>query len=471
MNVTAPSFPWVKEGARRYRQQLDSSGLLWNRWYRKDVEAGHGALAVVSYCRFRSSLTSAELEARLQKAWRAMRYFNPGIACKLEEFYRTYEVPNESEVERWMRETFHIHALKTMDEVIQGCQHDLQPVMHFWPNRRDGMGELLLSTHHHFTDGHGALYLWDTLFKLVDKPLDVSFGDEAQYLPFARSDLLGLPRIPNVPSFLKAAHVLSETFLPDTIGLPRHDTGRPGIKDRCLIFRQFLSVAQTSAIMVACKERRLTVSAAFRAAQMLVCQAVEAEATSSKPSQSPRNKYMTIDMFDTRPWFRELAVPDRNLGTDFHASIPSLFDLEKKDFREVANDVNTWLKETRAQYKADPTGLDALAMALQPVLCGDLPAPRAPVTSSLGVLDDFVSRKYGSSIEVDDTWNFALGAYGPITAWVIYTFRDRFQVVACCNEAYFEPAIIQKAMRDTTATMLKGLKIEDLSGLEASSWP
>lgn len=101
-------------------------------------------------------------------------------------------------------------------------RREFKKVLRFCPNRHgkggNGSGGELLLVHNQFVDdGRGTFYLFDALFRLVQNLEDVTFSDEAKYVPPARNDLLGLPNRPFIAAFLKAAGVIDASFAPDPV--------------------------------------------------------------------------------------------------------------------------------------------------------------------------------------------------------------------------------------------------------------
>lgn len=469
--VSSASFPWIEIRRGYYRQQLDSLSTRWSTWYTDDLEWRRDPVNIASYCKIRCpKLSPLELETRLRKAWIALRYHSPGIASGLvrepegETHYRSYETPTRSALSQWVWQTFRVHTHKSIDVLCEELGREFMPVLNFCPGRPEeatagSSGELLLVCNHFFNDGRGTFYLWQAFLKLAQIPEEVVFGDEAEHLPPSRDDLLGLPPRPTVPAFIRAATAIGNAFTPKPIALPLEvnaDTSKPGSK----MVRHMLTEQQTAALVLACRKRGITVTAAFRAAHMMSCQAAW-----TASGREPRDQYMAIEMFDVRPWFRKPYDSRRNFGADYHGLIPARFDLSiPNSFDRLAQDVNEWLRERRQEYAADPNGLDAILVVMQSLLGGPTPdsvSPAAPIFGSYGVIDGkLMQRQYGDEIYVEDVWSGVPCAGGSMSGSWIWTFNGQLNILFSYDTACYSTAMFDNLIQDTARRLLQGMGID-----------
>src|SRR4051812_21722130 len=97
------NYPWRQLIPGTYIQDYDSWQSVQAIWNNVDTE-GRRLHLLASCIEIRYNVT--DLESRLRKGWLAARYFHPGLAIKLGEYYKTYNVPTAKDLEAWANSTF-----------------------------------------------------------------------------------------------------------------------------------------------------------------------------------------------------------------------------------------------------------------------------------------------------------------------------------------------------------------------------
>ncbi|KAM0189310.1 hypothetical protein ACHAPI_010076 [Fusarium lateritium] len=448
------NFPWKEASPGHFRQPLDSLGKLWSAWYHNDITLGREPLYIASHVKFHSSLSSEEIQTRLQDAWKAMRYYNPGIACTVNKSYREYKVPSEDEVNAWVSATFKIHHQKTAEDVTREEARDFYPVLHFIPDQEhQAGGELVLISNHFFNDGRGEFYFWDSLLRLVAEPVAVVFGDETKYLPCARDDLLGLPSHPTTSAFFRAVGIIGGAFVSDPVTAPvKKDKG----PDRGCLKRLALTEWQTARMVDACKQTKVSVAGAFKAAHILTLRSLQ-----ERSDGYARNECMGLEMLDLRSAFKGPYNSSQGFGTDYHVFLPAKFDLgSNKTFIEVAQEMTTWFRNTREDFTKDLEGLDAIGYVMQQALTGPTQGPIPPMFSSLGNVGDFMRSSYGNGmVFIDDTWMAVLANGGMAQGFWTWTWKGQLHLLTSFNEAYYDRQTVEVTLQTIVDTVLNGLNV------------
>ncbi|KAM0542729.1 hypothetical protein ACHAPJ_012662 [Fusarium lateritium] len=384
-----------------------------------------------------------------------MRYYNPGIACTVDESSREYKVPTEDEVNAWVLATFKTHHQKSADDVGREEAKDFHPVLHFIPDQEHrNRGELVLISNHFFNDGRGEFYFWDSFLRLVTEPAAVVFGDEAKYLPYARDNLLGLPSHPTTPAFFKAVGIVGGAHVPEPVTTPvRKDKG-PG--HGCLK-RIVLTEPQTARIAEGCKQRKVSVAGAFKAAHILTLRSLQ-----ERHDGHVRDECVGLEMLDLRSAFKGPYSPYQGFGTDYHVFLPAKFGLgNNRTFIEIAQEMAAWFRTTREDFTKDPEGLDAIGYVMLQSLTGPTQGPIPPMFSSLGNVNDFMRSSYGNgTIDIDDTWMAVLANGGMAQGFWTWTWKGQLHLLTSFNKAYYDPQSVEDTLQVIVDTVLKGLNVD-----------
>ena len=92
---------------------------------------------------------------------------------------------------------------------------------------------------------------------------------------------------------------------------------------------------------------------------------------------------------------------------------------------------------------------------MREVLGGLGDPPTTPFFSSIGIVENCMSSKYGSMIDVEDTWvGVPTNGVTNLNAWVVSTFRGKFQLNVTYSEAFYEKALIDNTINKAFEVLL-----------------
>jgi hypothetical protein len=447
------NYPWRRVAPGSYTQEYDSFQALQAMWNTLDKE-GRRLHLLASCIEIRSNIS--DFKSRLRKAWLAARYYHPGIAMLMGEYYKTYTVPTEEELETWLHDTFRTPPCDTAEEFQK--QHvgaDPRPQLHWFPKSQ----QLLLTAHHALFDVTGLWLFWQSLLELVASPKQVRFGDEWKSLPLARDDLLGLPKYPSLAGHAKGLALVTDALKQDSVELPTLNTKTsadgqiiPNGESRNGFLRLTLSSEQSTAIVQSCKRHGVSITSAFFAAVAMTCRKIQSE-------HGPAGRYAVgFHNFDSRPWFSKEATSICNAGNDPHTMIPFAVDLEGKDFDEVLTITDETFKSLRAEFAKDPTGLDAVSHMLKGLLNLDGPIATFPGFSSFGVGDKLIKTTYydeaGDWIRIEDSYHWIHNMVKGMNALCVYNWKGKMYLGGCFNEAYHSEGMFRCLFQDSFELVL-----------------
>jgi hypothetical protein len=448
------NYPWRQVAPGSYIQNYDSWQSVQAIWNNVDKE-GRRLHLLTSCIKIQSNIP--DLESRLRKAWLAARYFHPGLAIRLGEYYKTYNVPTAEELEAWMNNTFLMPTCAANAEEFQkqDLSTDPHPQLHWFPQTQ----QMLFIAHHTLFDATALWLFWGAYLDLVASPKSIIFGDEWNNLPLARDDLLGLPKYPSLAGNAKGLSMITDALKPDAIELPTLNTTTsadgqiiPNGKSRNNFLRLGLSAEQSTAIVQSCKCRGISITAAFFTAVALTCRKIQSE-------YGPAGRYaIGFHNFDSRPWFPKELATIINAGNDPHAMIPFAVDLEGKSFDEIAKITDEKFKSIRAEFSNDPTGLDAISHMLKGLLNLDGLVATFPGFTSFGVADRVIKTTYydeaGNWIKIQDSYHWIQNMVKGMNAVCVYNWKGKMYLGGCFNEAYHTKEMFRRLFRDSFELIL-----------------
>lgn len=456
---------WQEAGPGIFQQPHDSISMLFQNAIKNDDMLERQSYMMVTHCRVRFSLDPDQFEAKLSKAWQGLRRSNPGIACEWNENHRTYKVPTKTELARWMRESFQTPR-QTLEETLGAIRNQFQPVLYFLRDAHDSRrADILLACNHAFSDGRGSYYLLDSLFKgLIDDAPDFTYGGEIHNLQPSRDELLGLPPFPSLKGWLKGAEMIRSGFVPSPgdMVLPTRAPSDSGPLPGGSIVNVTLTEEETAGLAKLCRQQGISVSAAAKAAVLMAAHACV----------SPKKDvFLGFDFYDTRPFMRQPVRTEHHPGQFYSAILPSRIQLGGRSFSEIAHQAHRHFKSMQSEMKSDPSGIDAVHCMLKDVFGGPGDAPATPFFSSIGVVDNFMSSKYGDMVDIESTW-VVVPANGASNhnAWFSSCFKGKFQLTVTYSEAFYEKELIESIMHQAIKLMLKEACGKDLRVLSKTQF-
>ncbi|KHO00584.1 uncharacterized protein MAM_01362 [Metarhizium album ARSEF 1941] len=420
----------------------------------------------------------------LKQAWRRVRHDLPSVGATVDLVNQRLVVGPDDDVsvEAWLQSSFRVHDGITADQLFSGFKSRFSITLHFLR----GTNELVMQAMHALLDGRGMLYLFDALFKRLSRPGDAHAAGGARNRPNLTRPLdewLGLSQSPSRQN-VEDAQVLFRRLVQDKpVGLAGVDLGltpaRPAHKELCL------SEKDTQRIVDACKSKGITVTTAWHAAVATAiqvrtcpcplppparCESNPAEEASTLITATARQKiqseegeagttYAQFTTIDLRRWFPAPFDAEQHSVGSLQTALPFVVDLgEDSSFDSIAERLQRDYKKPFA-FAHDDLGclVPGMAMYRRMLAGGHVPPSSTPYLSSMGVVDDFVSPRYGGW-EIAEYWvsSTMLTADFQVYLW---TWRGQMVLSACYNEAFYEAARVGDVLGAVRHEMEKGLGV------------
>ncbi|RDW85451.1 hypothetical protein BP5796_03776 [Coleophoma crateriformis] len=194
---------------------------------------------------------------------------------------------------------------------------------------------------------------------------------------------------------------------------------------------------ETALLHRACKAKGFSVTSAVQAAYVLTL----------AQHADPRHKlsqYVTANQFNLRRFLPKPYNSSKYAVSVYYMPLPFKIDLPSS-FGAVAHTLNEYYKtsyENNAHaLQLKGTFTRVLAAVVQTPEFLAAPGPRDALVSSLGIVEQYVNRTYGS-LRVKDI-AMGIDVVMGMSMLHIYTFHDQLRLVYSYNNAFEEPANIQ----------------------------
>ncbi|CAJ2509748.1 Uu.00g056480.m01.CDS01 [Anthostomella pinea] len=402
-----------------------------------------------SYVSFKYTGAEKDVTPLFRQAWVQMRHRYPAIAASATKRGKVYKSPNKKELEEWLEHTFKVSPEKTSAELFR----DMRKTTHVTLNYLPECNELFMQSEHLHLDGGGVMCLWDDFFQAVVAPKEVVFGDEVPRLPPRSDDLLDLKE--KTPG--RGQEVAMSMLAPLDVGegeaicMPVDVTRAPS---RCFTAEYKFDLRTSTAILQACKNRQVTVTAAWHAAMAIATRNVQAGVTGR-----PGTKFAGFTNFNLRGYFPKSA--DSYTGTvgNHYTILPFVVEPEAYSFDETA-------RRLTAFYRRGLNGQPDIWAALQPMIETVFPDVTAPLTdttpavSSLGNISQFIRTKYGSEWEIRDVWA-ADTVTGPWIDCFLWAWRDKLVICSSYNTGFYTPGDVEGFNEKIAYELMQGLGLYD----------
>lgn len=441
---------WKEASPGHFERPLDGIEL----WYRA-LGSGGAQLnrehwSVTAVAQIHLHLPADEHAVALREAWKTLRYDHPQISCTVQGYMNVYEVPDETAIETWLKDTFITAPSQTANSLFSTFTPSASAVMYYLPQ----VSEVVIHFSHSRMDGIGALHLLHQFFKALVEPRSITFGAESRNLSPGIYEATSFPT-EITPEIAEAVAKMLTEFtgnLP-SLGLPTIASNQlPGPSQR----RELrFSTQSTCTVMKACKDRGISVTAAVHAALINATHQLA-------PPELAAKKYTSWCVFDLRrychPPFNSAAHP----VAVYHAAL--IASMTPSSFLTNASKLQAIYKRSWDPSHSDLLGLidpftkGAIAMLSQPPP-PNVPPPADPLLSSLGVVDRYIHSTYGDKLEVKGFWL----ATEMLTRQVevhVWTFQGRLTLSACFNESFYEGSFVQIFLSKIQEILYKELEIE-----------
>ncbi|OKL58419.1 hypothetical protein UA08_05982 [Talaromyces atroroseus] len=399
----------------------------------------------------------------LRNAWKALRFEFPALTLVVDGYEAVYTgggrnvtVLGEEEgidavantAEEWAQKTFRVEQILTVEEILADYQIRDLPGLVWLP----ATSEVLFLTSHWRVDGVGSCMLLNRLFQLVASkatgipPENWSVENDLARISPSLEDAAGSP-MTTTAEIENTAKEISTTFREkalQSIGLPYNGDrttppGNPAVQ--AISF----TAESSKSLVDACKERRISVSAAIHAAL--------ATTTFEMTAAKDVNEYVTIMAVSYRPYLKEPYNTEEHACRTYVSSIPPTV-AKNATFEEQTTSLTqlfkNWHTEKMSQalrelYRGASQALVAPRPGPPP---GPPPNPPSGIThSNLGVIDQFIRRQYYSANERQtpavEVTKFRFGVSVMTRQMLLYpwTFRGQLNLSINYNYAYYEAKI------------------------------
>ncbi|KAG8405572.1 hypothetical protein J3458_022218 [Metarhizium acridum] len=309
---------------------------------------------------------------------------------------------------------------------------------------------------HALLDGRGMLYLFDALFKSLSKqPKDEQTnGSTCTSSPNLARPLEEWLKFSQSPSQenIEDARDLFKRFVQDKpVRLPevdlRRTPGRP-------VHRELsLSEKDSHRVVDACRIKGLTVTTAWHAALAIAVQRIQKEKGEAGTTYT---QFTTIDL---RRWFPEPFRAHQHSIGSLQTALPFAVDLGKEsNFDKISQCLQKDYKKPFTFAHDDVSCLvPGMAMYKQMLAAGQVPPTSTRYLSSMGVVDDFISPRYGYW-ELTKYWVSSTMLTGDFQVY-LWTWRGQMVFSACYNEAFYGAARVDGILKAIRDEMEKGLGV------------
>ncbi|RYP63501.1 hypothetical protein DL771_009246 [Monosporascus sp. 5C6A] len=438
----------------------------------------------------------------LRRAWQVVRYQHPALGATIS--------PNDAEdpkahphfsvgpldAEAWANDTFTIcHDHESAVDLFSSLYSTAAATCYWIPTS----SEAVIRSSHWRIDGVGmALLSHDFMTALasvmqhgVDAPLKVLVGGRESVSSLAPNlELLVRGESPSVgsadgeedPTLAAGADALVAEFLRGvpSIGLPtRHGSAElsPGASG-CVVAR--LDTATTAKVAAACRERSIKVTSAVHAAIIRV--------TAGFPQHPLSKCYAAFVPVDLRRSLEAVATPESKAVSKvvglYFSGLPVCVDSvlpeegkNIKGFEDIARDLAAVYARDLLQFwdvgdgsgrkisfldLAEPYVRRTTALFGAPVPEG-LPPVQTPDLSSLGKVDTYLQREYGSAgrgkVEVADFW-IGTEMLNRCVQFHTWSWRDELNLGACFNLSYYEKEFVGDILGKVIQELLQGCGVD-----------
>lgn len=451
---------WTKVSERRFQRPFgESEKLLWLiGTSAHSIGKDEWHLFTTARLRFGcEDRLGIESVAALQRAWKILRFNHPSIAVVTTDGTNlTYDVPDVESLEQWADKTFIVdRSAKMVEDVLASVGPCEQMQLHVLPD----INQIVLHTAHWRSDGRGMPQLLDGLLRGVNiqQPTSLRWGEEVERLAICLEDAADMVDQATPADQVRvkemAAKLLKGSPALTVPCLGNRDTPA-GTPRRCLLV---LTAPQTAALVSACKTRNLTVTSAIHAA---IATTNIAHATST----SQNLDYCSSIRRDLRARVKEpyssLASAAALYTTAAIVNLPAngaWIDFAKRLTNEYRSGYDDEMFRLHRVYYRQ-----LVADIAQAAKNGGGTARAADVDiSSIGVVENMVSRKYGEEPETVTVQEIrvSVNTCSRQAAVFVFTFQDCLNLYMSYNEAYYTRNSMELFLKEVETTLVTELGI------------
>ncbi|KAI2621283.1 hypothetical protein GGR54DRAFT_96454 [Hypoxylon sp. NC1633] len=403
----------------------------------KPLGREHWGLYCVCTFELGSPFSPRDPTTALRDAWKALRHEFPSLAIRPDGLTnKKYTLPDASSVEEWVKETFIVDRTTRPEDIVASYPARDTPSLYFFPES----SQILFLASHWRVDGLGTCMILERFFSLLaaaTPPLPLeSWTNDLHKISPSLEDALEMPTT-DTPEVHELARKQIEAHHKNAVhagGLPyRGDaTTPPGHPSDTGIT---LSKASTAAFILACKARGFTVTSAVYAALATTYFALSPdESTQKYAAVMPVNmrRYMAPP-YNGRDHAVQVYVTGRTPTVDRGSS----FDEKTQQFSAYCRD---WYTDDFKRAHRVATKRHFEALSRRPEVAG-APPPNPPsgvTLSSLGVIEDYLPRRYGDGAVNLTDFHFGVSMLTRQMLMYVWTFDGKLSLSVSYNDAYHD---------------------------------
>ncbi|KAI4127464.1 MAG: hypothetical protein LQ338_003187 [Usnochroma carphineum] len=401
----------------------------------------------------------------LRNAWKRLAVEYPGLTVRPFEFTKHYVALNEAVLEDWARETFFVEGEACADDIVADSEPRELPSFHYLPHA----SEIVLLSQHWRTDALGCCLLLNRFFELLESgnaeslamkdisSLSPSLEVAAGASPKEDADIQAYAR-----EHIDAFHAKAL----NAGGLPfEGDATRPPArtKHHDLTF----TISHTQRIVQACKDQRMSVSAAIHVAL------ARTYFSFAKTEEEKEAGYTTVMAVNMRPHLQVpynepthacqtyvvSITPTVPYTSDFPDAARALTYEYRSWYTEKFRRSLCWLFKYHAEKLFAPraTPDPAKGQTADPAP-PPLKPPSGVTLSSLGVVERHLERRYGDRVTVE-RFRFGVSMMTRQTLLYAWTFRGELTLSLDYNEAYYSHQMAVEVLSRAKKNLVEGLKV------------
>ncbi|RYP81461.1 hypothetical protein DL770_005894 [Monosporascus sp. CRB-9-2] len=441
---SSAAYSWINQGDA-WRRKLGSMESFYLSLASPEGQPVHWMIGCS--VTIKNHADAVDTEEALREAWKSIRRDFPCVGAVVDPPSREIVVREDADTEEWLQKSFRVHDGTTADELFSAFRSQFHITLHYL---RD-TNQLLLQSPHTLIDGRGMLYLYHALFTaLSTQPGDGSQDYETTGSPNLSKpydEWLGVSAVPSQKNLADAQSIFQRVLQQERpIRLPGVNFAttpqRPVHRDL------EMTEEATSSIIGACKEKGVSVTSAWHAALALATQSAAGEEGTS---------YVQFTTIDLRRHFPSSFIPHKHSIGSLQTALPFTADLGKDStFDALSQSLHKQYKTPFAFADNDFSYLAPyMAMSRQILESGGVPPSSTPSLSSMGVVDDYLQRRYGDW-EISKFWVSSTMMTGDFQMY-LWTFGGKMTFSVCYNEAFYGAEQADQIMASTRDEMVRGL--------------
>lgn len=429
---------WTQQKPGLWVDDLDGAEKVFYNLSQAFRGLGKEHAAVYCVCKIHFPDTSpAARESLVHHAWEALRIEHPSLGVVVEESQKRYTTASPASMEDWVSETFSVTELPA-DAVIPTLHLKRLPCLIFLPLS----SEIIFYCSHWRIDALGTCMLMDRLLDLMSQGLEdpPSYDLEYERLTPSLEDAFGAPESPT-----PAMEAVAKTIRRRNFETAYPSAGLPYVGERSTLpassrsYAVELSAEATERLILACRARDISITAAIHAATAKVVFAYSAE------NDYDYSTVVSVNMRDYLPSpYNTKAYACATYVTGITHTVHSVDDFATSSAQLTKAYRGSWepleyMAALRFIYKEH-------GEVLQEVIKSGSREPASNITvSSLGLVEKHLRYDHGL-IQVE---RFHLGSaiMGRQPTLYIWTFRGRLTLSMDFNEAYYGPDIIEEVLK------------------------